>query len=105
TMILEQSRSSTVLHDLRSRAAAVHVENVSADFLRHLGGHAHALNLSSKDLHRKRSLVFEKAHLPLRLRIVSRQTLHGNKLGNRQTNTAAPLQQASKRDVRHARHR
>jgi hypothetical protein len=40
--------------------AAVHVENVGADFLRHLGGHAHAFRLSAKDLHRKRPLVFVK---------------------------------------------
>jgi hypothetical protein len=91
-----------VLHDLRRRAAAVHVENVSANFLRHLSSHAHALYLSSKDLHRKRPLVFVKAHLPFRLRIASRQTLYGNELGNRQANTATPLQQTSKRDVRYS---
>src|SRR5262249_24101905 len=91
--------------DLRRRTTAIHVEYVRADFLRHPGGHCHALRLTTKDLHRKRPLIFVEAHLPFRLRIVARQTLNRNELRNRQTNTATPFQQTPKRHVRHTRHR
>ena len=49
--------------------------NIRANLLGHLRRHAHPLRLSTKNLHRKRPLVFVEAHLPFRLRIVSRQTL------------------------------
>jgi len=53
-----------MLHNFRCGAAAVHVENICANFFSQLGGHTHALGLPAKNLHRERALVFVKAHLP-----------------------------------------
>ena len=63
-----------MLHDFRRRAAAVHVENVGADFLGHLGRQGHAFRLATEDLDGERPFVFVKTHLAFRLGIVSRET-------------------------------
>ena len=72
-MVFQQSRSAAVLHNFRRRTAAVDVEDVGANFFRHLGRHAHALRLAAKNLHRKRPLVRIKPHLPFRFWIAARQ--------------------------------
>jgi hypothetical protein len=63
-VVLQQSGTTTVLHNLRRGTAAIYVENIGAHFLRHLRRHAHALRLAAKDLHRKRPLILVKPHLP-----------------------------------------
>src|SRR5438128_2486362 len=93
-----------MLYNFRGRTAAVHVENVRANFFSHLGGHAHPLRLSAKNLHREWSLVLIEAHLPFRFWIVPRQAFDGNEFGNSQPDTAALLHQASKGNIGHARH-
>jgi len=70
--VFEQTRAAAVLDDLGRGAAAVHVEDIGADLLGHLGGHRHAPGLAAEDLHGERALVLVKAHLPLRLRVVAR---------------------------------
>ena len=61
--------------------------------------------LTDEDLNRKRVFAFIEPHLPLRLRIVSRQSLDRDKLRHHQSHTAATLYQAAKRVVGHPRHR
>ena len=94
-----------MLHDFWRRTPAIHIQNVRANFFGHLCSHAHALRLAAKDLHRKRALVFIKAHLPFRFRIVAREAFHRNEFGNSQTDAAALFQQTPKRNIRHTRHR
>src|ERR1043165_3752122 len=104
-VILQQSRTTTMLHDLRRWTTTVNVEYVSANFLGYLRRHRHALRLTPKDLHRKWALVFVKTHLPFRLRVVARQTLNRNELRHRQTNTAATFEQTAEGHIGHSRHR
>jgi hypothetical protein len=94
-----------MLHDLRRGTTAVHVEYVGADFLGHFRRHCHPLRLPAKDLHRKWPFIRVEPHLPFRLRIVARQPLDRNELGNRETHAAASLEQTTKRHVGNARHR
>src|SRR2546425_9858524 len=93
-----------MLHDFWRRTTAIHIQNVRADFFGHLCSHAHALMLAAENLHRERALVFVKAHLPLRFRIVAREAFDRNELGNSQTNAAALFQQTPKRNIRHPSH-
>ena len=94
-----------MLHDFWRRTPAIHVQDVRADFFGHLCRQAHALMLAAEDLHRKRALVFVKAHLSFRFWIAAREAFHRNEFGNRETDAAALFQQTPKRNIRHPRHR
>jgi len=105
TVVFQQTRPAAVLDDFRRRTTTVHVENISANFLGHLGGHAHSFRLPAEDLHRKRPLVFVEPHLPFRLWIVAREPFDRDEFRNRQADTATPFQQTTKRHICNARHR
>jgi len=65
-------------HDLGCRAAAVHIQDVGPDLLRHFRTHRHSFGLSTENLHSERALILVESHLSLGLRIMAGQALDRN---------------------------
>ena len=96
--ISQQARAAAVLDDLRRRAAAVDIENIRADLLRHLRAHRHSLGLPAEDLHRERPLFLVKTHLPLRFRIM-RASSPSTEINSETTRPTPPRRLISRRKV------